>query len=69
MGVFAVLIKVRNWQNRFLPPGKQGQEIKCKAQVDSGAAELELPAELVSRLKLVQVGTVKAYTADGGQHE
>jgi predicted aspartyl protease len=25
--------------------------------------------ELISRLKLEKVGTVKAYTADGGQHQ
>jgi clan AA aspartic protease len=69
MGVFRVSTKIRNWQNRFLPPEKQGEDIECNALVDCGAAELALPMELINRLKLEQVGTVKAYTADGGQHE
>lgn len=69
MGVFSVPIKVRNWQNRFLPPEKQGEELECDALVDSGAAELALPTELIERLRLEQVGTVRVYTADGGQHE
>ena len=37
--------------------------------VDSDAAELAIPAELIERLKLEQLGVVKVYTADGGQHE
>lgn len=62
-------ITIRNWQNRYLPPEKQGEEIECDALVDSGAAELAIPAELIERLKLEQLGVVKVYTADGGQHE
>lgn len=69
MGVFSIPIKVRNWQNRFLPPGRQGQEISCGALVDSGAAELALPVDLLERLKLEELGTVRAFTADGGQHD
>lgn len=69
MGVFHVSMKVKNWQNRFLPPERQGEDTECEALVDSGAAELALPMELIDRLKLEQVGTVKAYTADGGQHD
>jgi clan AA aspartic protease len=68
MGVFSVPIKVRNWQNRFLPPDKQGEEISCEALVDSGVAELALPAELIERLKLEELGAVRVFTADGGQH-
>lgn len=69
MGVFYVPIKVRNWQNRFLPPERQGEEVACEALVDSGAAELALPLDLVERLKLEEVGKVRVFTADGGQHE
>jgi predicted aspartyl protease len=43
--------------------------VECEALVDTGAAELALPAELIERLKLEQVGTAQVYTADGGRHE
>lgn len=69
MGVFHVPIKVRNWQNRFLPPNRRGEEITCEALVDSGAAELALPVDLIERLKLEELGNVRVFTADGGQHE
>ena len=69
MGVFTVPIKLKNWQGRFFPLEKRGEEIKCEALVDSGAAELALPQELIERLKLEELDTVRVYTADGGQHE
>lgn len=69
MGVFKVPIRVRNWQNRFLPPENQGQDVSCDALVDSVAAELSLPANLVEQLKLENLGKVRVYTADGGEHE
>jgi len=69
MGVFSVQIKVRNWQNRFLPPERRGEEICCEALVDSGAAELALPVDLLERLRLEELGTVRVFTADGGQHD
>ena len=69
MGVFSVPIKVRNWQNRFLPPDRHGEEISCEAFVDTGAAELALPIDLLERLKLEELGNVRVYTADGGQHD
>ena len=69
MGVFSVPIKVRNWQNQFLPPEARGVEVACEALVDTGAVELALPVELVERLKLKEVGTIRAFTADGGRHE
>ncbi|MEW6102783.1 MAG: hypothetical protein AB1630_03040 [bacterium] len=69
MGVFSVPIKVKNWQNRFLPPERQGKEVSCEAIVDSGAAELALPADLLEVLNLEELGKVKVFTADGGQHE
>lgn len=69
MGVFNVPITVRNWQNRFLPPEDQGEEIACDALVDSGAAELALPTEMIEKLKLEELGSVGVFTADGAQHE
>ena len=69
MGVFRVPLKVRNWQNRYLPPDKQGEEIECEALVDSGAAELALPVEVIERLRLELLGEVRVYTADGGEHD
>lgn len=67
-GVFSVPIKVRNWQNRFLPPEKRGEDVSVDALVDSGATQLALPAELIERLKLEQLGEVPIVTADGGRH-
>lgn len=69
MGVFEVEIKVRNWQNRFLPEEERGEDVTCQALVDSGAVELALPLELIEKLKLTELGQVRVYTADGGQHE
>jgi len=69
MGVFRVRIKMRNLFNDFLPEEQRGEDVECEAMVDSGAAELALPAEIVERLKLRPLDTVRAYTADGGQHE
>ena len=69
MGVFKVPIRIRNWQNRFLPPEKQGKDVSCDALVDSGAAELSLPANLVEQLKLEDLGKVRVYTADAEEHE
>jgi len=68
MGVFSVPVQLRNWQNRFLPEDQRGQDVECDALVDSGAAELALPAEIIERLRLEQTGEVQAYTADGAQH-
>src|SRR5689334_1829528 len=69
MGVFSVNIKLRNWQNQFLPEELRGEDLSCDALVDSGAAELALPTGLIERLKLRQTGEVKVYTADGGEHD
>jgi clan AA aspartic protease len=68
LGVFKVQIRVRNWQNRFLPEDQQGEEISTEPLVDSGAIELSLPADLIEKLKLQELGKVKVYTADGGEH-
>ncbi len=46
LGIFRVPAKVRNWQNRFLPPG----EVSCDMLVNSGAAEL------IDLLKLEELG-------------
>ncbi len=69
MGVFSVPIRVRNWQNRFLPAAKQGEEVTCNALVDTGALELALPAELIECLKLEPIDTVSVYAPDGTRHE
>nr|VFK26008.1 MAG: clan AA aspartic protease, AF_0612 family [Candidatus Kentron sp. MB] len=68
MGVFRVPITMRNWQNRFLPEDQWGEDVDCDAIVDTGAAELAIPAELVQRLNLEQTGEVRVSTADGGEH-
>jgi predicted aspartyl protease len=69
MGVFSVKTVLNNWQNRFLPIEKQGKQVYCDALVDTGAAELALPTEIIQELKLEEVGKVRVYTADGGEHE
>ena len=69
MGVFRVPVKVRNWQNRYLPSDRQGKEIECEALVDSGAAEFALPAELLEPLRLEYLSEVRVYTADAGVHD
>ena len=69
MSVFEVEIKVRNWLNRFLPEEERGEEIICEAVVDTGAIQLSLPAELIGKLKLIEIDQVQVRTADGGKHE
>ena len=69
MGVFNVPIELKNWQNKFLPEDQRGEDVQCEALVDSGAAELALPADLIERLKLEETGEVNVYTADGGEHK
>lgn len=69
MGVFDVEIKVRNWQNRFLSKEERGEDIVCEALVDSGVIQLSLPVDLVEKLKLMELGQIRVYTANGGEHE
>jgi len=69
MGVFSIALKIRNWQNRFLPIEKQGAEVVCEALVDSGASELALPVDLIERLKLEELGNACVFTAYGGRHD
>lgn len=68
MGVFSVPIELKNWQNQFLPEDQKGKDLRCDALVDTGAAELALPTDLVEKLNLKQTGEVQVYTADGGEH-
>ena len=68
MGVFIVEVGLRNWQNRFLAAEEQGEDVVCDAIVDTGATELRLPAEVVERLKLIEIGQINALLADGGEH-
>ena len=69
MGVFSIPIELRNWQNRFLPAEAQGEAVHLDALVDTGSMELALPAEVVRRLKLEDLGEVRAYTANGARLE
>ena len=65
MGTFSVEIRLNNWQNRFLPEDKRGEEVVCDAIVDSGASELAIPAEIVERLRLAPISTTAVFMADG----
>lgn len=69
MGIFQVPIKLRNWQNVFLPKNKRGVDLECDALVDSRAAELALPAEMIDKLRLKETGSVRVRTADGRGHK
>jgi clan AA aspartic protease len=60
---------MRNLLNDYLPEQERGQEVECDLTVDTGAAELALPADIVERLRLKPFDTMFARTADGGQHE
>ncbi len=68
MGVFQVPVTLKNWQNQFLPEERRGRDLQCLAAVDSGAAELALPGNIIEQLRLAQTGDVRVYTADGGEH-
>ena len=68
MGVFSVPIAAKNWQNQFRPEQRRGEEVRCEALVETGAAELALPTELIERLRLQHTGEVQVDTADGGEH-
>jgi len=69
MGVFSVQVKLKNWQNQFLADNEKGEDVLCDALVDSGVAELALPIEIISQLKLKELDKVRIYTVDGGEHE
>nr|VFJ94208.1 MAG: clan AA aspartic protease, AF_0612 family [Candidatus Kentron sp. LFY] len=69
MGVFTVPVKMRNLFNDYLPEAERGEDVACEAMVDTGAAELALPAGIVERMALRPLDTVRAYTADGNEHE
>lgn len=68
MGVYSVPIQLRNWQNRFLPDDRNGQDVACDALLDSGAAELALPSDIIERRRLRQTGGGRVCAADGGVH-
>jgi clan AA aspartic protease len=69
VGVLRVPIKLWNYLNRYLPSEQRGEDVECEAVVDSGAVELALPAELVERLRLEELDTIRVRTADGGGHQ
>lgn len=60
---------MKNFLNEYLPESQRGEDVECKAMVDTGAAELALPAEMIERLALKPLDTIRARTADGGRHE
>lgn len=66
---FKIQIKLNNWQNRFLPGDKHGEEVVVDALVDNEIAELALPSEIIERLKLEEVGKVRVYSSERGEHE
>ena len=68
MGVFSVEVGLRNWQNRFLAVEEQGEDVVCDAIVDTGSIEICLPAEVVERLKLLELGEMNTQLADGSEH-
>ncbi len=69
MSTFSVKVTLRNWQNRFLPEERRGDEVVCDAIVDSGAVQLALPVEIVERLRLLPMDKTTVFTGDGGSHE
>ena len=69
MGVFKVRASMSNLLDRYRPEQERGEPVECEVMVDCGAAELALPAELVERLKLEPLDTIRVYTADGGEHD
>ena len=69
MGVFRVRANMSNLLDRYRPEQERGDTVECEVMVDCGAAELALPVELVERLKLEPLDTIRAYTADGGEHD
>jgi hypothetical protein len=69
MGAFRIPVKVRNWENRYLPTDRRGEQVQCEALVDSGAAEFALPVDILERLRLEHLGDVGIYADDGGEHD
>ncbi len=67
MGTFSVEVKLSNWQNRFLPEEKRGEDVVCEAIVDSGAVQLALPVEIVEQLRLEPIDQITVFTADGAR--
>ena len=67
MGVFTVEVTLKRWRNAPLLEDEPTQEVVCDALVDTGAVHLCLPADIVERLGLVQVGRRSLRTADGRQ--
>lgn len=64
-----VQINVKNWQNRFLPHDKHGEEVVVDALVEKEFAELGLPTEIIEKMKLEELGKVSVYTSMEGPHE
>jgi clan AA aspartic protease len=69
MDGFTVRARLKNLLNDWLPESGRGQDVQCELLVDTGAVELALPPDIIERLRLKPLGTVRVYTADGGRHE
>ncbi len=68
-GKFNVKIDVKNWQNSYLADDKKGESIELEAVVDTEIADLALPADIIERLNLEELGKIRVYTSDAGEHE
>ena len=64
MGVFTVEVTLRRWKNGPSYEDEPTEEVVCDALVDTGAVHLCLPADIIERLGLVQVGRRSLRTAD-----
>ncbi|MEN6448885.1 MAG: retroviral-like aspartic protease family protein [Thermoguttaceae bacterium] len=69
MGVFRVPVRMSNMLNPYLPEAERGEDVECEMTVDTGAANLAIPAELVEKLRLKPLDTAVVRTADGARHE
>ena len=65
MGVFTVEVTLRRYKDGPSFEDEPTEEVVCDALVDTGAVHLCLPADIVERLGLVQVGRRSLRTADG----
>ena len=69
ISVLRIPIRLRHHIDRSRPPQQRGEEIACEAIVDFDAGGLALPANLVARLRLRQLDTVRVYTLDEGEYQ
>lgn len=56
MGAFSVEVKLKNWPRFLLPEDEHGEDVVCEALVDPEVFDFCVPAELVERLSLIELG-------------